>query len=252
MDNFMIYFWQSHNLNEHRVISDYLYSALLNLDDHRNKLTDNLKRNVDELRATNNIPDEVTDKEIEMTAFGLDLEDVPEGSKWISVYGVSEDIHFTYEFEQLLFQSYFFLWYGFVERRLKDLLKIIDPEKKQNANRRQGFIHQFHAYLEKELDYKIDDTIWNELILISLLRNTLIHYGNDLPVDETIDIETLHSNYDKYVAISSKLLEYIKLKGIYKSGNGSIVLNRDFCFYLIKFSEKLFGIIGNDLRERAQ
>lgn len=247
----MIYFWESHNLNEHRVISDYLYSSLLNLEDHRNRLKYDLKRNIDDLRATNNIPNAVTDEEIEITASTLDLEDVPINSKWISVYGSNEDISFTYEFEQLLFQGYFFIWYGFIERRLKDLLKIIDPEQKQSVNRRQGFIHHFHDYLEKELDYKIDETIWNELILISMLRNNLVHYGRDLPIDETKDLEIVYSDYDKYLAIPSKLLEYIKQKGIYKR-NGNVVLNRDFCFYLINFSEKLFETISNDLQERAQ
>lgn len=251
-DAFEIHFWQSQNLNEHRVIGDYLYFAHLNLEDYRKKLEGDLNRKIEELRTAEHISDEVTDEEIKITAAGIDIENMPIESKWLSVDRVSGDISFTYDFELLLYESFFFLWYGFVERRLKELLKILDLDKKRNVNRKQGFIYQFHEHLDKELNYKIDNSLWDELVLIGKLRNTLIHYGTDLPVDESIEIETLYSNYDAYVTIPSKLLEYINLKGIYETGSGEVFLNRDFCFYLIKFSEKLFQVIGYDLQKREQ
>ena len=225
----MKYYWNTQNLSEHRVISDYLYFSLQNLEQSRKKLESDLKRNIEELRLEENISDEVTDREIEIAAFDLDADEVPTESKWWRVYGTSDDISFTYTLENLLYESFIFLWCSFVERRLKDLLEILSRERKANINRRPGFIYQFYDYLDKEFNCKIDKPLWDELVTISSLRNILIHNGNQLPTE---------------------LLNYIKLKGIYNKGY--ISLNRKFCFYLFDFSEKLFSSIDDGLSAQTE
>ena len=163
------------------------------------------------------------------------------------------------DFPQLLLMSFVIAWYAFVEQQLLmlcDDLNLTITIGPRDETRFDKGIRRARKFLIEAKKYTIEESHWQELVMIGKLRNVLVHEGKDIPrsylkpekqfvpyilhIDEEVTVfikirEDIYQYLNKY--------EMIEHSGAYFEVRPSF----EYCNHLIKFGKDFFSKLYSDL-----
>jgi hypothetical protein len=145
------------------------------------------------------------------------------------------------------YASFVMMTYSFIERHLIEICFHIQTEDGLlfSDKRLKGKgVQRASLFLEKMMGYKIDESTWEELMLVRRLRNNLVHLGYDVGVHQGEDLEKLYEN--GISNLDQDLVEYLTKWKVFRLP--SIILDFEYCLHLVEFTQKLFEKLINDLR----
>ncbi len=246
-------------------LSSYLKFSNENWEKYEQAKDDEIGKKIEILRNQSVIYQELSDSEVVEKVYeremlkheiwnahdvgeDLDLEVHLEREEYILLSSYDEKYE-TLKNKEFFFASFVMICYSFIERHLIEICLYIQPEDNIgfSSNKLTGKgVHRAYQFLEKILDYKIDNSTWNELMLIRRLRNNLVHRGFDLGIQQGDDIEILYKN--GISSFNQDLVDYLTKWKIFRFP--SIELNFEYCQHLVQFIDKLFENLLSDLRKK--
>ena len=148
--------------------------------------------------------------------------------------------------KSFFYSSFIMMAYSFIERHLAEICFHIHTKDgvsfDDKALKGKG-VQRAYAFLEKTMDYKIDESTWEELMMVRRLRNNLVHMGFDVSIHQGDDIEKLYDN--GIPEFDQDLVEYLAKWKIFRFP--SITLNFEYCQHLVGFTKEFFEKLVNDL-----
>jgi len=198
--------------NEIGVLSSYLKFGHETFQKLYQSIDNELDENILKIRQLENIPDEVSNKEILLEERGIEF-----------VYDMS--FYASREHEKIFYATIVIMLYSCIERGLKELCGM---QREAVTN----LLFQAREILDYKLNCKINAAIWKELKCIRDIRNIIVHSGLSLQIIDINDSGGL------LIDEKPEIIEYLKSKHIYEEPYISIHLN--YCKYVIDFANKFF------------
>jgi hypothetical protein len=169
---------------------------------------------------------------------------------------IDDFICITDEINQLFLTSFLVSWYSFIERTLiyicehKDIkiqIGIFDNEKLDSG------IKRVRKFLLLAKGYEINTDHWNTLIIISKIRNHIVHIGSNYNVKEKrVDppfTKFSIKGIDYYCEIEPEIFRYLEEKKIiyYDGITVRIALTLDYCYSLLDLGKEIINKIYSEI-----
>jgi hypothetical protein len=175
-------------------------------------------------------------------------------------YGEYLDTFSTFlgDFPRRLYSSFIVSWFSYIEDTLIKLCEDIVPKKPlefKNVDALGKGIFRVKKYLSICCDYDIEKKYWNEIVLISKIRNQIVHNGGkfsfsvEKPNDQSKAILVKSGDVSHYLLDTEEnLYSYMdKHNLLHFYGTFFIKPPLEFCYYLVAFGRKFFDTLFNDL-----
>ncbi|MGA9191478.1 MAG: hypothetical protein WBZ24_07090 [Anaerolineales bacterium] len=179
-----------------------------------------------------------------------------ESSSWGDVSEIAED------FPNILYSSFLLSWYSFVETSMflacTDFGLHVTITASQQDDLGKG-IRRARNFIARSGGYPLDNQLWNELVWISTIRNSIVHDGGNIrtlasvqPIDDTnAQPHEILGGIPVYVFLGANLYKYCVAHDLirYRGPNYYFKPNLAFCRYLLNFAKALFDDIYDGLRQ---
>ena len=165
----------------------------------------------------------------------------------------------TSEVPRLIYNSFIFIWYSFVEHELNQLCKEFNLKIEvtfDDSVTDDGIFKARRFLQESFMKYTIDSSDWQELDDVRKIRNKLTHAGASIPHSSKQSKEFSHYSIDGntiYVDRQKMDLQYLKkhdmISGSYNEGF-QLDLSHEYCEHLIRFGKEFFDRMYFALNDR--
>jgi hypothetical protein len=222
------------------LLSSYLDFSYKNLEKFNQDLQNKLNEEIGKFRRSEKIPNEISDGEIiarsSLNSSGLTLEEYKQ-SPWTPIETISDYMGYIKGYDNIFYGTFVIMIYSCLER---GLVKFCNLSKEKCKG---SIITRARDFLSNKFSNKIEDQIWDEIYLISLLRNTIVHNGMGFEIDYSrvgpgILIDSFEN--EELIDAKPKLIEYLKINNMFDDNSGYICLNIQYCRYLYKFTKEFF------------